>query len=117
MSRTNADPVTEVVRPDGTPTDDSPEATIVERRRPLPTGIPADRPTERDLEGTVTEGIETGPVVQPSRPLASQAAPRPASPGAPPLPRWVLPYMLGCIALLLAGAFVLWTQARVLGHF
>lgn len=33
------------------------------------------------------------------------------------LPGWVLPYLLAALALALAGAFVLWTEARVLGHF
>lgn len=34
-----------------------------------------------------------------------------------PLSGWVAPYVIGCILLILVGAFLLWNQARVLGHF
>jgi hypothetical protein len=40
----------------------------------------------------------------------------PSSDGGP-LPGWVVPYVIGSIALALVGAFILWTQAHVLGHF
>ena len=54
----------------------------------------------------------SGRVLLPDAP-AARAAPPPSS---GPIPGWVLPYLIGCIALALVGAFVLWTQARVLGH-
>lgn len=54
----------------------------------------------------------SGRVLLPDAP-AARAAPPPSS---GPIPGWVLPYVIGCIALALVGAFVLWTQARVLGH-
>jgi hypothetical protein len=34
-----------------------------------------------------------------------------------PLSGWVVPYVLFCLVLALVGAFVLFSQARVLGHF
>ncbi|HSO31722.1 MAG TPA: hypothetical protein VLT33_04385 [Labilithrix sp.] len=112
-------------------TGDSPEATIIERvRPPVAPDLSNDR-TERDVWAGATtarmEPVSGWPAHRPAD-LAAPAppaldrrvaaeAPRPAAPRSARLPGWVLPYLIGCITLLLAGAFVLWTQARVLGHF
>ena len=49
-------------------------------------------------------------------PPAANPGVTPSDDGAP-LPGWVLPYVIAALALALGGAFVLWIQSRVLGHF
>jgi hypothetical protein len=49
-------------------------------------------------------------------PPAAKPGVTPSDDGAP-LPGWVLPYVIAALALALGGAFVLWIQSRVLGHF
>ncbi len=101
------DDITQRVRPEGTPPMEDPEPTIVERMHlQAQAGPPIDRRHE-EFQSVVTERIEPEP--------SMHAVYDP--PGRPPLPSWVLPYMIACITLTLAGAFVLWTQARILGHF
>jgi hypothetical protein len=91
--------ITEVVRGDGArPVEDSPEATIIERMRFSPA----------QLEAAALQANGGQPAPQ---------APRPVARRAPPLPGWVLPYLMACLTLLLVGVVVLWLQARVVGHF
>lgn len=132
MSPTDDDRFAGVVRPDG----DSPEATLIERVRPLaPADAAVDR-TERDYrgdEGTVRMEPEAvwgssppapetlrdlpSPVVPPSHRAPVPDTARRASKRARSWPGWVLPYLIACLTLVLTGLFVLWTQARILGHF
>lgn len=98
MSHTDDDRiVTEVVRAGGTTpaAEDSPEATLVEPVRFSPAELAAATAAQASLSHDR----------------------RPAAPRSPRLPGWVLPYLIGCIILLSAGAVVLWAQARALGHF
>jgi hypothetical protein len=125
------DRTTQIVHADGNPfSDDSPEATIIERvRLPVPTaGAPIHQLDYPSSEGTVriepgspwgaapSPANFTAPAPQPHARLAMPEM-RPAPASSPPLPGWVLPYMIACITLVLVGAFVLWNQARALGHF
>lgn len=91
--------ITEVVRGDGArPVEDSPEATIIERMRFSPAELEAAQQQQAH-----------GP--------AYPEAPRPVAQRSPPLPGWVLPYMMACVTLVLVGAVVLWLQSRIVGHF
>ncbi len=130
MSPTDDDRITGVMRPGG----DSPEATLVERvAAPVPADAAVDR-NERDYcgdEGTVRMEPEAawGPLppetVRELAPQALHASDHVALPDtsrghtkrSTSWPGWVLPYLIACVTLVLTGLFVLWTQARILGHF
>jgi hypothetical protein len=69
-------------------------------------------------------GPAAPPPIAAKGPTASQSGAHVAIPEAPKnapsaraLPWWVLPYVIGCLALAAAGAGVLWLQSRFLGHF
>ena len=131
MSPSDDDRVTGAMRPAG----DSPEATLIERVRPQVPAAPSVDRTERDYrgdEGTVRmepEAVWRSPapadtlrelpseVLEGSDRVEQPSTARGTSRRATAWPGWVLPYLIACITLVLTGLFVLWTQARILGHF
>jgi len=102
VRHTEEDRVTEMVHADA-PTapalEDSGDPTIIERMQPLPMHAPP-------MHAPPTHA-----------PPMHASAPRPVAQRSAPLPGWVLPYIIACLVLVLVGAFVLWTQSRVVGHF
>jgi hypothetical protein len=83
-----------------------PEVTIT---KPLP--IPTPRERVKEWRPAAPEPSDR--VHLPPRPRT----PPSASDESSPLPGWVWPYVIFVVFFLFAGVFLLWLEARVLGHF